>query len=175
MVEFLLRCRYWKLTWPLFARQAKMVNTPVSKNCLFRCIFIPLFTLFSSVKCNLMDFWMCYSNHSKRYQMGGNWVYNLRGKRHSAKIDITPITSRSSATKKRLLIALKFEKIWFFGVKSYFSHEIPQKFSRLPPLYAIFLSAPPPSLTWNPGSAPAEFLVQFCLHSPQGQKTDLFK
>jgi hypothetical protein len=32
-------------------------------------------------------------------------------------------------------------------------HEIPQKFSRLPPLGAIFLSAPPP-LTWNPGSAP---------------------
>jgi hypothetical protein len=31
-------------------------------------------------------------------------------------------------------------------------HEIPQIFSRLPPLGAIFLSAPP--LTWNPGSAP---------------------
>jgi hypothetical protein len=30
--------------------------------------------------------------------------------------------------------------------------EIPQKFSRLPPLGAIFLSPPP--LTWNPGSAP---------------------
>ena len=34
-----------------------------------------------------------------------------------------------------------------------FSHEISQKFSRLPPLGAIFLSAP--SLTLNPGSAPA--------------------
>ena len=30
-----------------------------------------------------------------------------------------------------------------------FSHEIPQQFSRLPPLGAIFLSAPP--LTLNPG------------------------
>ena len=29
---------------------------------------------------------------------------------------------------------------------------MPQQFSRLPPLGAIFLSAPP--LTWNPGSAP---------------------
>ena len=36
---------------------------------------------------------------------------------------------------------------------SNFSHKIPQKCSRLPPLGAIFLSAP--SLTWNPGSAPA--------------------
>ena len=33
-----------------------------------------------------------------------------------------------------------------------FSHEIPQKVSRPPPLGAICLSAPPP-LTWNPGSA----------------------
>jgi hypothetical protein len=33
-----------------------------------------------------------------------------------------------------------------------FSHEIPQEFSHLPPLGAIFLSAPP--LTRNPGSAP---------------------
>ena len=33
-----------------------------------------------------------------------------------------------------------------------FLHEIPQKFSRLRPLGAIFLSAPPP-LTWNPGSS----------------------
>jgi hypothetical protein len=76
---------------------------------------------------------------------------------------------------------LKLEKIWFFwrkivifhtkypknfraslrNWKKYdflvsnrdFSHEIPQKCSRLPPLGAIFLSAPP--LTWNPGSAPA--------------------
>jgi hypothetical protein len=48
---------------------------------------------------------------------------------------------------------LKLEKIWFFGVKSwFFLHEIPQKYSSLPPLGAIFLSVPP--LTWNPGSAP---------------------
>ena len=33
------------------------------------------------------------------------------------------------------------------------SHEIPQKCSHLPPLGAIFLSAP---LTWNPGSAPID-------------------
>ena len=35
--------------------------------------------------------------------------------------------------------------------------EIPQKFSRLPPLGAIFLSPPP--LTWNPGSAPDKVQV----------------
>jgi hypothetical protein len=41
----------------------------------------------------------------------------------------------------------------FFGVKPwFFSHEIPQKSSRLPPLGVIFLSAP--HLTWNPGFAP---------------------
>jgi hypothetical protein len=37
-----------------------------------------------------------------------------------------------------------------------FSHEIPQTFSRLPPLGAIFLSAP--HLAWNPGSAPVNYL-----------------
>jgi hypothetical protein len=43
---------------------------------------------------------------------------------------------------------LKFEKIWFFGVKSWlFTRNTPKIFA--PP---IFLSAP--SLTWNPGSAP---------------------
>ena len=38
------------------------------------------------------------------------------------------------------------------------SHEIPQQFSRLPPLGAIFLSAPPP-LIWNPGSAPSLYVL----------------
>jgi hypothetical protein len=38
----------------------------------------------------------------------------------------------------------KIGKNIIFGVKSCFSHEIPQKFSRLPPLGAIILSAPPP-------------------------------
>ena len=32
----------------------------------------------------------------------------------------------------------------FFAQNRDFSHEIPQKFSRLPPLGAIFLTAPPP-------------------------------
>jgi hypothetical protein len=49
---------------------------------------------------------------------------------------------------------LKLEKIWFFGVKSwYFTRNTP-KISRFPPLGAIFLSATP--LTWNPGSAPGD-------------------
>ena len=47
-------------------------------------------------------------------------------------------------------IPLILEKKWFFGD---FSHEIPQTFSRLSPLGAIFLSAS--LLTWNPGSDPA--------------------
>jgi hypothetical protein len=45
---------------------------------------------------------------------------------------------------------LKLEKYDFFGVNGDFSHEIPQKFSRLPSLGAIFLSAPLPNLkSWN--------------------------
>jgi hypothetical protein len=32
----------------------------------------------------------------------------------------------------------KWKKIVFFGVKSCFSHELPQQISRLPPLGAIF-------------------------------------
>ena len=48
---------------------------------------------------------------------------------------------------------LKLEKKLIFWRKIViFLHEMPQKFSRLPPLGAIFLSASP--LTWNPGSAP---------------------
>jgi hypothetical protein len=81
--------------------------------------------------------------------------------------------------------ALKLEKIWFFVIKSWFftwntptifapssgigkkydflawnrdfSHEIPQKCSHLPPLGTIFLNAP--TLTWNPGSAPAYYIL----------------
>ena len=77
------------------------------------------------------------------------------------------------------------EKIWFFVIKSWFftwntptifalssgigkkydflpwnrdfSHEIPQKCSPLPPLVTIFLNAP--TLTWNPGSAPAYYIL----------------
>ena len=44
------------------------------------------------------------------------------------------------------------KKYDFFGVKSWFFIWNTPKISRLPPLGAIFLSAPP--LTWNPGSAP---------------------
>jgi hypothetical protein len=75
---------------------------------------------------------------------------------------------------------LKLEKIWFFGVKSWFftrntpnifappsaigknmifwrkivifHTKYPKACSRLPPLGRIFLITPP--LTWNPGSAP---------------------
>jgi len=54
------------------------------------------------------------------------------------------------------------------GVDRDFSHEIPQQFSRLPLLGAIFLSEPP--LTWNPGPAPAYNIkrtcsCEFCLYS----------
>jgi hypothetical protein len=46
---------------------------------------------------------------------------------------------------------LKLEKIWFFGVNRDFSHEMPQNCSRLPPLGAIFSSAPPHNLkSWIP-------------------------
>ena len=50
-------------------------------------------------------------------------------------------------TSKIFATPSAIEKIWFFGVK----------FSRLPLLGAIFLSAPP--LTWNPGSAPEQWLI----------------
>ena len=40
----------------------------------------------------------------------------------------------------------------FGWLSSVFSHEIPQNFSRLPRLGAIFFKCAPP--TWNPGSAP---------------------
>ena len=42
-----------------------------------------------------------------------------------------------------------------------FHTKYPNNFSRLPPLGAIFLSAP--ALTWNPGAAPAlqSFFVQY--------------
>ena len=48
-----------------------------------------------------------------------------------------------------------------------FHTKYPQQFSCLPPLGAIFLSAPP--LTWNPGSAPAScytkaFIISFMAH-----------
>ena len=50
---------------------------------------------------------------------------------------------------------LQLEKIWFFWRKIVIFHKkYPNKFSHLPPLGAIFLSAPPQ--TWNPGSAPID-------------------
>jgi hypothetical protein len=42
------------------------------------------------------------------------------------------------------ICSLRWERIWFFGVKSCFFTRNTPKFSRLPPLGAIFLSAPPP-------------------------------
>ena len=45
-----------------------------------------------------------------------------------------------------------WKKYDFFGVKLWFFTRNTPIFSCLPPLGAIFLSAPP--LTWNPGSAP---------------------
>ena len=45
---------------------------------------------------------------------------------------------------------LKLEKIWFFGVKSwFFTRNTPKMFT--PPSATFFKCAP---LTWNPGSAP---------------------
>jgi hypothetical protein len=40
----------------------------------------------------------------------------------------------------------KWKKYDFLAQNRDFSHEIPQQFSRLPPLGTIFLSAPPPDL-----------------------------
>ena len=52
---------------------------------------------------------------------------------------------------------LKLEKNMIFWRKIViFSHGMPQKFSQLPPLGAIFLSVPP--LTSNPGSAPEMYI-----------------
>jgi hypothetical protein len=59
--------------------------------------------------------------------------------------------------------SLKLEKIWFFDVKSWFFTRNTQNFSHLPPLGAIFLSAPP--LTWNPGSALSMNIV-LCVRIP---------
>jgi hypothetical protein len=44
--------------------------------------------------------------------------------------------------KAYALPPLKLEKIWFFGVKSWFFTRNTPKFSRLPPLGAIFFNAP---------------------------------
>ena len=52
---------------------------------------------------------------------------------------------------------LKLEKIWFFGVKSwFFTRNAPNIFAP-PSARRIFFKCapPPPPLTWNPGSAPA--------------------
>ena len=53
---------------------------------------------------------------------------------------------------------LKLEKIWlfFFCENRDFSHEIPQKFSHLPPLGAIFFKCAP--LTWNHESGPVLYI-----------------
>ena len=68
------------------------------------------------------------------------FTYNRGGSRGGASTRVRPPPSPL------------LEKIWFFGVKSWFFTRNTQNFSRLPPFGAIFLSTPP--LTWNPGSAP---------------------
>jgi hypothetical protein len=62
------------------------------------------------------------------------------------------ILRSSSASKSVEIFWADGKNMIFWRKIVFFSHEIPQKFSRLPPLGAIFLSAPP--LTLNPGSAP---------------------
>ena len=50
---------------------------------------------------------------------------------------------------------LKLEKIWFFGVKSwFFTRNTPQIFAPPSARRNFFKCAPPPPLAWNPGSAP---------------------
>ena len=72
--------------------------------------------------------------------------------------DCICIVRGGSRGRTRRAPPLKLEKIWFFfGVKSWFFTRNTPKFSRLPPLGAIFLSAPPQ--TWNPGSAPDSIIV----------------
>jgi hypothetical protein len=52
---------------------------------------------------------------------------------------------------------LKLEKIWFFGVKSWFFTRNTPTFFAPPSARCNFLSAPP--LTWNPGSAPDLYMI----------------
>ena len=50
---------------------------------------------------------------------------------------------------------LKLEKIWFFGVKSwFFTRNTPKMFAPPSARRIFFNCAPPPPLTWNPESAP---------------------
>ena len=56
-------------------------------------------------------------------------------------------------TPKKFRVSLhNWKKFNFLVQNRDFSHKIPQKFSRLPPLGA------PPPLTWNPGSAPEMYI-----------------
>ena len=53
----------------------------------------------------------------------------------------------------------KLEKIWFFGVKSwFFTRNTPKIFAPPSARRNFFKYAPPPPLTWNPGSAPNNYL-----------------
>ena len=49
---------------------------------------------------------------------------------------------------------LKLEKIWFFGVKSWFFTRNTSKMFAPPAARRNFFKFTPPPLTWNPGSAP---------------------
>ena len=54
---------------------------------------------------------------------------------------------------------LKLEKIWFFGVKSWFFTRNTPKMFALPSTRRNFFKCAPPPLTWNPGSAPEVTLI----------------
>ena len=83
--------------------------------------------------------------------IGTDCICSYKSNYHT--ITITVIYRGGSRGRRtRRAPPLKLEKIWFFGVKSWFFTRKTPKFSRLPLLGANFLSAPP--LTWNPGSAP---------------------
>ena len=66
----------------------------------------------------------------------------------------------------------KLEKIWFFGVKSwFFTRNTPKIFVPPSALHIFFKCVPPP--TWNPGSAPAyhdQHLIFLCNHQQIARK-----
>ena len=53
---------------------------------------------------------------------------------------------------------IKLEKIWFFGVKSWFFTRNTPKMFAPPSVQRNFFKCTPPPLTWNPGSTPDIFM-----------------